>query len=561
MTFDDVEGFLKFLDNVSFQLACLLDIDGDHRAAYSNSKRSYTRPRLTNASLKSSSTNRNTKIKQNQDSSTNADRATSTMRQPLKSRRPATRARTRRKQNKSNDLICSNDFTIDDNEAHQNRRLIQLSHRSNHDQRNQDGLQNQGLEVHQLDHHSNPTHQHQHSTNGRLPHQPPVKQQHSQAINGNPDTHNLESQLALSIVDELVLGTPISPPTHLSPIEPSIQFSSIQQQHYYSAPRGHLDSYQMHDDFSGTEVMPISGTQHGHINQQQHHHHQQEQQQQQQGNTHQTHLVGHQTSVLRVNPLGESTLNTADCYTQPHPHTNQNHHHQIHQNEHQHHHHQHHQHLHHQTLHSHNLQQQHQHQPQYHQLDQQWVINSTTNTNDAGLQLGNAETSPLDHVVSMSPVATHQPLDHVQFNAPLYQHSYYNQQQEHLDSFQHINEDYTNNSATLGSSASSPLEHHHRMQQEQEQSQTQLQTQVRMHPLDMNSSSDNSNGYEHQHTQHHNHQVHHHNEHHLHTYQHQHSQHSSMVPLLNSIEPNGVIIQDINLAAASWSSPEDLYSI
>lgn len=64
----------------------------------------------------------------------------------------------------------------------------------------------------------------------------------------------------------------------------------------------------------------------------------------------------------------------------------------------------------------------------------------------------------------------------------------------------------------------------------------------------------------HHHHHHSHHSLHHHDEHHLNPHHHATSTH--LLPLVNGIETSSVILQDINLASATWSaSPEDLYSI
>lgn len=583
MIVDDVEGFLKFLDDVSYQLACLLDIDeprqqqsigsgigGANDTTYTNNttsnttKKAYNR-RKDSHTTKSRSNNKSKHLISNASSITNK-RQSNKLQQ-------STRAKGKRKVAKLDELL--NDINI----HHTNNNSQDLSTSLTNNDSNALIEQNQ---QHQLLQHQAQQHQHtsqpsidaqqeqQHQTN-KLQHQ----QQHSaNNINQtNLDTHTLDGQLTLNIADELPLDhvASISPTTHLSPIDSTIQFNNLHSQHYYTPPQrgvGHLDSYHLHDDFNSShDQIPITN-QTQHLSQEQHRQH----------IVNHQHLINHHaqpSSTLRVDSLSDATtgLNSNDCYQHPH-------------------------HIHH-----------HSHTPQYHQLDQQWLA-PTPHGSDNTLQLGQVDSSTLDHVVSISPTS-HQSLDQVQFNTPIYHHSYYNHQVEQLDSFHQMTDDYvTNPGSSIAVSSSSLSNHTHRMQQDQHQDQHQHQHHqqqhqslnqhsnvLRMSSLDSNNGNNingnnNNNTYDQHQVQHHQHQhnerqqqhqhqqhtlVHSQSEHQIHdlnqsnyhnneTSHHLHNQHlqqqHQMMPLMNGlVEPSGVIIQDINLASATWSSPEDLYSI
>lgn len=585
MIVDDVEGFLKFLDDVSFQLACLLDIDeprqqrsgsgivGDgvgvgRRANNSTPKKVYNRRKEPHRTNKSKSNQKSKNEIPSIGSMTNSNK-----RQPTKLQQ-STRAKGKRKVVKLDDLL-------DDIHLASHARLT-----TSLTSTDSDALLDHNNQQHHLMHQHQPQQQHQ-TIHPSLDSQHQLqtdKLQHQHSTNSmNPtslDAHTLDGQLTLNIADELPLDhvTSISPTTHLSPMDPTIQFNNLHSQHYYNPTQrgvGHLDSYHLHDDFATShDQIPITN-QTQNLNQAE---------QQRQHIVNHQHLISHHTqptSALRVDSLADVTtaLNSNDCY----PHSHHIHHH-------------------------HNPR-----TPQYHQLDQQWLA-AAPHGSDNTLQLGQADSSTLDHVVPISPTS-HQSLDQVQFNTPIYHHSYYNHQVEQLDSFHQMADDYaTNTGPSIAVSSSSPLNHLHRMQQDQQQQQQQQHQQhqqhhhqshnqhqsvLRMSTLDLNNSnninsssnnSNNNNNYDphqiHHHQQHQHqrqqqqqhtlhsqpeHQIHGHNQpnnysnnqtsHHQHNQHLNHQQHQ-MIPLMNGlVEPSGVIIQDINLASATWSSPEDLYSI
>lgn len=576
MIVDDVEEFLKFLDDVSFQLACLLDIDepGQQRSAAQFAERGTggvnngTTKKVYNRRKES---HRKNKPRSNQKSKNEISIANSitnsNKRQPTKLQQ-STRTRGKRKLAKLDDLLddishtnsntrLTTCLTNDDSDA-----LLGHHNQQNHLSQQQQQTIHTSLDGQQQQLQSNKLQQ-QHSTNSINP--------------TNLDAHTLDVQLTLNIADELPLdhATSISPTTHLSPMDSTIQFSNLHSQHYYTPPQrgvGHLDSYHLHDDFTAShDQIPITN-QTQNLNQDQH-------------IVNHQHLINHHTqptSILRVDSLADVTtaINNNDCYQHPNhiPH---------------HHHHHHH----------------HPHPPQYHQLDQQWLA-ATPHSSDNTLQLGQTDSGALDHVVPISPTS-HQSLDQVQFNTPIYHHSYYNHQIEHLESFHQMTDDYaTNPGPAISVSSSSPLNHLRRMQQDQQQQQhqqhhhhshNQHQSVLRMSTLDLNNSNsingssnnsnnNNNNNYDphqihhHQHNQQQQqhtlhsqpeHQIHglnqsnsyNNNSNHNQTSHHQQNQHLNhhqhqMLPLMNGlVEPSGVIIQDINLAAATWSSTEDLYSI
>lgn len=613
MIVDDVEGFLKFLDNASYQLACLLDIDGQRkgnlaskagtncvrrRASLTSSTAATNKPRATRSRAIKYSTN----VEGNK-------------RQQIKHLTQPIRVRGRGRRSKLEDLLETtnhqNDPQQQQQQQHQQQQqqlvrnttnLDQSLHSHHHNHQQQQNSQQQlplqelqgqhqiglDLEAHQ--------HQQQTSTKIHLNHQ-----LHNQQNSTPTETHTLDGQLTLSsLTDDLpsLDHVPsISPATHgLSPLDPSIQFSTMHPQHYYTTEgqrAGHtLDSYQLHDEFATThDQIPISNTsprlsssQDHHQHHLQHHHHQQQHQQQRNTiNHHPDHHITTNTSHQHESQTITSDdvpplIVPADCYQ-----NHQLHHHQHQQQQQQH------QQQHHQTL-------------QYHSpLEQQWLSSSVQNS-DGSLHLGVTDSVALEHVVPMSP-STQQSLEQVQFSSPLYPHSYYNHQAEQLDTFQHINDDYQSGpTITLTSSSSSPMGANiHRVQQDQQQQQTQHhqpQT-ITITNLDMNNGHVNGGSYDqqqglhhhHQQQQQHHHQLPHqqhqlqqqhnqhvnaqsehhqlhspycHHQHHQHHQQgqHHHSQHGQMMPgLMNGLEPSGVIIQDINLASATWSSPEDLYGI
>lgn len=619
MIADEVGEFLKFFDNVGYQLACLLDIDGQN-----NAKRNYNRQKITSksrttsrqntkASIKNGNNNINNINNNNDNSPIKHNNGTSTI---GTNKRPSQRTKIqqsslvkRKRRGKMEKEGVIHELHAE-HQPHDQHELI-----NNHQNDVTNLISNSDLDQTLLTQQNNHHH-----------HQACDIQSHNNSKQTLEVTQVLDGPLTLGIVDELQPldpGASISPSvTHLSPLDPSIQFStSIHQQHYYPNHRGHLDSYQLHDEFtsSGHETIPITNstshiTHHHHQQQQHHHHHHHQdlhqQHQQQHSRLDHQHLMSHQQSTtatsttvsLDGSTVGGTGLTSSDCYPN-HQNLNHLHHHHHHQNQS---HHQHHQ---------------QQHHVQYHQLDQQWLA-STTNMADSSLQMGTPDTGggPLDHVVPLSP-ASQQSLDQVQFSAPLYQHGggggYYNHHQ-HLDSFQqHINDDYANVSADslAGNPSSSPLESLHRLQQEptsqtvpQQQQQPQHLHQMN-HSMSINGNTGTGNDSYHHHDQqphqqhhHHSHHQHHPNngvssgqlhhstqptqehhqmqnletssyvghQHHLnnnhhsqhHQQQHLHHPQHQVMPLINGlVEPAGVIIQDINLASASWSSPEDLYSI
>lgn len=190
----------------------------------------------------------------------------------------------------------------------------------------------------------------------------------------------------------------------------------------------------------------------------------------------------------------------------------------------------------------------------YHQqLDQHWLSSVTVDQAQDAPLIGSSDPNNLDQVVPLSP-ATHQSLEQVQFSAPLYSHqSYYAAQGDPLDSFQHIS---TGDEFTSGSSSPIAITHHRQA----------LQGDLNQRHRDQ---------HQHQHQHHHHHQHNHHqqqqvqsqslNAHQPYLHQqlgHLSSQSNQLLPVMNGLEPvSGVILQDINLGSANWSSSEDLYGI
>lgn len=451
---------------------------------------------------------------------------------------------------------------------------------------------------------------------------------HQQQQSSDPSTNNeldpateartIDDRLTLSITDEISVldhGSSISPPTHLSPLDPTVPSvfnvnssgngSLMLHQSYYSPlphrPAHQVDSFGLQDDFNATSsnqdhivMTPIQI--------QDHHEHQigsnQNQRIEDQSRHHQPDnsrrimtVIGGVTEIVDdpvlMNPSERCYTHSNHSQAQNHPQHSSlstlNQHAQYHPSlDHQHHH-------------------QHQGHDLNHHQHHQWLLPSNDQSNQTSFQLSVNDSGPLIESTIAHPLspATHQSLDQVHFSAPLYQHSYYNNhQQEHINSFQHITDDYANTN-TLVPSSSSPIGHL-TMRGEHRSHQTSIQTNQSncLSSIDSNGTSNANNYNQHQDpSSHHNshpHHEHHQTQHHQHQMQqqiqqsvsdrdeahsmmdspysgtydpqrqvnhyHQHHQHH-LLPLINGIEPNAVIIQDINLASATWSSPEDLYSI
>lgn len=457
-------------------------------------------------------------------------------------------------------------------------------------------------------------------------------------LESTTDTHTIEDRLTLSITDDISVldhASSISPPTHLSPLDPTVPSafgtsgsgggggasggSLMLHQPYYSTPlrvSHQVDSCSLADEFhansSSQDHITVPAFQiHDHHDQQINLNQRQQQQQQHQDhhrlNEQQRHQAEDSRRTMTVMGRGSEIIdgpilvNSVDrCYANnDHPHV-QNHlqhtgtlahlHQHSHYNNPLDHHQQH------QQAHAH-----HQHQSDHHR-HHHWFLPATTQPNDSSFQMGSGDACSIVEPTIAPPLspATHQSLDQVHFGAPLYQHSYYNNQQgEHLNSFQHVADDYAS-ANTLAASSSSPISHL-TLRSEHRAHDSSIQTTHTscLNSLDVNGSSTNTNYNQHQsHSHHHSH--HHETQHHQQQMQQhiqdsqqhvvsqrddshalmdsspynsaydsqrhvnnqyqQHHQHH-LLPLINGIEPNAVILQDINLASATWSSPEDLYSI
>lgn len=116
--------------------------------------------------------------------------------------------------------------------------------------------------------------------------------------------------------------------------------------------------------------------------------------------------------------------------------------------------------------------------------------------------------------------------DHHSSHHQHHQHHQHNQQQQQQ---QHQSQDHFNQPLPHEHHYNSALHEHHSYHQPNHHHQQQQQHVIHHHP--------NSNPNQH------------HNPHHM------------LHGLVNGIEPSSVILQDINLASATWASPEDLYSI
>lgn len=536
---DDVGEFLKFLDDVSLQLACLLDIDGER-----DLKKIFNKQRVVSNVSK-------VKISKSNSVAASPIQANKRRLKHATSKQP-TKARGRRKTKKD-----------EDNHSEQ----IQINE-LNHPHRQQPQQQQQQHETH-VSHESLAI----------------------KALGIEAETHSLEVQLSLGLTDELSVeqGASISPTTHLSPMEPSPlgQFNhSISQQHYFNPSRGALDSFHLHEEFSSHEPVPIpindgsnqlivspEHQQHHHhhhpiVNHHSHQHHHHLSHSQPSSHIHGEHQRQSQESAAsqpdqqqqsHLPNVSDGNYTTIPSMTDCYPQSSVIHHHgiQIHQ-----HHHHHSQHQSSQRAHNH-----HQTNLQYHaNLDQQW-LSSPGLTGDTSIHILETHNHRgIDHGVPISP-APNQSLEHVQFGPSLYHHSYYSHQPEHLDPFNQItSDDFSANASNLVPDNN----HMHRLQQGQQQHQQRTQ-----HLNDADLSSDHYNhghmnpnrsendrlsnsgtNYNGDHdssgqqgtSSHHSHSTHHHLAH--------------MPHLVSSgIEPSNVIIQDINLASATWTSSEDLYSI
>lgn len=626
MISDEGDNLLRYLHAVSYQLACLLDIDGQHHGKLpssssssikSHGKQSHKREkkarndttrtpvRLQKSSLKSSP----------EHTGLNHNNKAATKQPPHQQASRANKRRKRRNGGNSNEhgVSLETNNLDDTNESIERKQQQQQQHLNQ-------------LQTHHL--------------------------QANISIQGFSDAQSaLDAQLSLNIGDDMTLtgdhGVSISPSaTHLSPIDPSIApfgNSCSNQLHpqivvpqiptssssniYYRGINGShninhnnlVDSYhqihdnhnnhqqhQHHHDFGGSsshESIPIAVTtlnsdqdhQHGHHMHNQHH-----------LQTSIVGVVGNQTSdSIHGNSMA------SDCYQninqqqqQQQQHHHQQHEHQSHQHQHESHHGHHMLSADHHQIHS------------YHnQLDHQW-LGPTSST--AATQSGaNSAThhqhnhhhhqqqqhhhqlhqEPLDQVVvsPLSPTSgSHQSIDQVHF-APLYHHSYYSSHQsDQLDSFQHLtNDEFTptnnanggvggpgggggggggvgvtnpnsqaNSPASLihmgGASTKSSSDGQQQSMNADSSNQGNNYDQLHLHSQQLH---DINSSYHDGHHHHHDHHQHHHHHHHQLAHNHHHHQHHHVMPLVNGIEPSSVILQDINLASATWSSPEDLYSI
>lgn len=442
----------------------------------------------------------------------------------------------------------------------------------------------------------------------------------SNGLETTTDAHTIDDRLTLSITDDISVldhGSSISPPTHLSPLDPSVPStfgtpstgsgsSIMHHQPYYSMPlrvSHHVDPFGLPDEFhtnssSHDQVVVSSLHIHDHHEQQLSLNQRLQQQRHPVDESRRTMTVMGRGGEIIDGPVLVSSLDR--CYShsdhpqaQNHPQHGGPH---LHQHTHYHNpmdHHQNHQ--------AHQQQHQHDHHRHHH-----WFLPTTTQPNEPGFQLGVNEGGSIVEPTIAPPLspASHQSLDQVHFGAPLYHHSYYNSQQtEHLNSFQHVSDEYANTN-TLGASSSSPINHlalrpEHRthdspLRNSQTSCLSSLDATGTTNSTNYNQHQDHSHHHSHRH-EHHEAQQHHHNQQPLqhiqdsqqvvsqadeahslietssyngvyepqrhinNQYQQNHQHH--LIPLINGIESNAVILQDINLASATWSSTEDLYSI
>lgn len=648
MIAEDTEGFLKYLENVTFQLACLLDVDGN-RSQVGPTKKSLARQQSSlpigkkprsgkpRQSASASTVARPSEAKRTTDNE-NPERISRSMSKKFKSKRKS-RSQHQDAFAHSIDLLNGLSVTTDPSSSLVNSQAATST----------DLL---------LDIESKP------QLSGHIDQSVHIAPA-SSGVAGvplsdlTPGAHSIivnDGVSQLGIISDHELA-PLDPHgSSISPLETTLaQFHSTINQHqqnqhahqqYFAISRGHLDSYaQIQDEFSTQDTLQLNGLGQQPVSPSQLHSNQdnsrsgtcnrsQQQQQQQARSDQQQHQQSGSTSSSRQGcyldqQLMQSAANQNQRLGQLHHPCNQNQPRQhqplmIHMN--------------HQPAPTNQLGQhtslanstvsvgsnngslealssintiheQSNHCP--HQLDQQWLSTTMlTHITDTPL-LGPSDPNSLEHVVPLSP-ATHQSLEQVQFSAPLYPHqSYYASHNDQLDSFQQIptSDDFT-------SSSSSPINSHHHdsrnilVQLDQQALSIEHQRERHQNNRQQMGSSEvtNSGGtydshsqqrnHDHHHIQphqahiqdHHHHQLHQHQQHqhqqmqymshnnhlhhqqinlqqiHSHNHHHHHHQlahHSQqMMPVIGGLEPvSGVILQDINLASATWSSPEDLYSM
>ena len=619
MISEEGDSLLRFLNNISYQLACLLDVDDwppDNSKDDSSTNSASAEVAATTVKLTSSRTHQ-----------TNRQQVKySSKQQPLVNKVSKQRPSKASKKKRHRVGWASN------TNASNNKKLSQKE--ANQAERN-----SRGEGGHKQADHETETEQPNLSINIEQP---------SAAAAQQPET--IDCPLTLNIGDEITLGdqcSSISPSaTHLSPLEPSIAHfgpTLHAQSNFYvhqSRQNHPLDSYQsLHEDFTHTPIghettIPIDNPISSPNSQQQQYLRQQQQiNSQPAGQTRHQQQLSHRQQPCAAHLVDHPhqqttpTNNLTECYTSTHPTLHQLHHNDHHQlllpgdhHQHQSHHNSQHQHL--------NLNHQHhqahiaQHQVNYNQIDHQWLSpTSATDHSSAGiaLQFGavdgvvHVESPTTDQAVRIASPAHHQAIDHVHHYVPLYHHSCYaNHSTGQLDSFhqQHIAEDdyhlrdplaltSSNNSGSIAIESrqqqSNSLAEH-----QSNHSRMTLNGEQNVHPDNRNNNSSNNNNNNHnlasyEQSHHHGqHQIRHHTQlehlnlhahhHHHHHHQHHHqpqpndsSQHQiyhdspqnlnhngqphHMMTLMNGLEPSAVILQDINLASANWSSPEDLYSI
>lgn len=594
---EEIEGFIRYLDDVSIQLVCLLDIDGGCGGTCQVNKKTQLRLKSgNNQSQKQQSKkelNEFGKSTRREESSAIIKKIRSSNRRKtgyLKDKCTATsRSRAKRKGNSQ----------IDEKNEQLDEAKIDIG-----DHREADGVpQQQEQQQQQQDKALNSMHLHGVQPNHQHYNQQSLLDSGSQAVAAelsasSVHTFSAVGQLTLTslsddITSHLDRGSSISPLNSTS-----IPFggSPLDQHQYYGGTSGrssHLDcSYPMTDDFgasthdsaiahfdplssqsttqtsTSTHQLSTSTSLHSHSHHQnpQHHNHNQ--------NLDSSHIGAY----MPVQSHGQP---------QQQPHNHHNHHHTG-------------GHL---VPHSHTLQHNYHHH-HHHESDasNQWAIGGHSN-GPSGAQItghGSSDSSSLDHNLvshSLSP-ATHLSLDHVQFGIPLSSYQphggyYSHQQADQLDSFQ--TDEYGTSTSTLTSANSTRAQ--------------QMRQQQHSMPFDLdlgattitnnNTSSSNTNDYHQQqlniqqqnHHQHSGHQLYHsgqqihqvqqhqvmegyggnsqqaRQDHQHHPGHHQnldHQQQQQMMPLISGgIDgSNPVILQDINLASATWgSSPEDLYGI
>lgn len=630
MIADDIEGFLKYLENVTFQLTCMLNVDGSKKQIQATKRSSNLtggkRSRHGKSKLPSSPVDfhaRESKRRLGDSQINGSDRLTKSNSRKLKSKR---KARTIRPDGASVDNDLLHDLNVP---------VLPVSSSIIDRTPTSDVL----IDIESKPQLSNHIEHGIHLTSNGIT---PVTLSDLTSGTNSLILNDGVGQLGICS-DEL---TPLDPhASSISPLESTlVQFhSSIhhhhhhQQQnqhaHYFAMPRSHIDSYvQLQEDFSGQDNLPISS-----LNQlpvSPNHHqlqdnsrstlcqvHPQSQQNQQQTSSSNQSCYNHQHQ-LQTSITDPPTQSINQLSHQNHTNHLRNQHHQssllIHINQHS---------MNANQLDQHDLSeadrntttsndagqsnantstslhdQTSQYQPQ---LDQHWLSSVSINHNADTSLIHPSDPINLDHVVPLSP-ATHQSLEQVQFSAPLYTHqSYYAVPGDQLESF-HISA-----SDEFTSSSSSPISAAHQRQTIQGQGGQQHRSQQSQTPqqpgrqLSASETPNSSATYEvnHSHrTQNHQIQEHHHIHHHIgqqqvhylgqHHNPHSHSHHNShqqlhqqqiqgqsmhqhyhhnhhldhqtshILPVMNGLEPvNGVILQDINLASATWSSPEDLYSI